>query len=479
MNKRVKWIIAGASAALLLGGAVAALMLTAPEEKTDDTPEKEITSRLIYEKKPDDLKKVTVKNESGGYEIVPDGNGSFTIEALKEAPLDSSSVASVADKACSVTIQDTVAENAPDLSIYGLDAPKAEVRVEFGDTNGTVKEFLVGNTSPKSSKTYFSFKGESTVYLVNTTDVSGYLKKEFDFIGREVFPSANTEEGAQAIEEIIISRRDIPYAIEISYDERNDESGTVTGNSSTHVLTAPVKLDLNPDKASDVLNGLYGLTAKEAVVVAPTEEQLAEYGLTDDTCFGKMAMKLTDRIFRMTFGNEFKDESDEGYYCYVNGFDVIYKFRKASLPWATVMPLDITTTMITSNYIFDITSMDIKTADRTYGFTMSGSSNDDFAVKLDGKDVDVDKFKTFYQFILRTAAEELYLEETDKEPYLTITINANNGNTDVVEFIADSDRMTVIKLNGNADFRCRTAYTDRLLENLNILENGGEIITTW
>ncbi len=479
MNKRVKWIIVGAAAVLALGGAAAALMLTAPEEKVEETSEAEVTSRLIYEKKPEDLKKLTVKNESGGYEIVSDGHGSFTIEELKEAPLDTDSIASAADKACSVTIQDTVAENAPDLSIYGLDSPRAEVRVEFGDSQGTVKEFLVGDVSPKSSKTYFSFKGENDVYLINTTDINGYLKKEFDFIEKEVFPSASSDGTTPAIEEIIISRRDIPYAIEISYDERQDDDSVMSGNSSTHVMVAPVKLDLNPDTSSDVLNGLYGLTALEPVVVAPTEEQLAEYGLTDDTCFGKMAMKLTDGIFRMTFGNEFKDESDEGYYCYVNGFDVIYKFRKVSLPWATVMPLDITTTMITSNYIFDITSMEIKTADRTYGFTMTGAGNDDFVVKLDGKDVELDRFKTFYQFVLRTAAEELYLEETDKEPYLTVTINAKNGNTDVVEFIADSDRMTIIRLNGNANFRCRTAYTDRLLENLNILENGGEFITTW
>ena len=95
MNKRVKWIIVGAAAVLALGGAAAALMLTAPEEKTEEAPVTEVTSRLIYEKKPEDLKKLTVKNENGGYEIVPDGNGGFTVEALSEAPLDTESIASL------------------------------------------------------------------------------------------------------------------------------------------------------------------------------------------------------------------------------------------------------------------------------------------------------------------------------------------------------------------------------------------------
>ena len=143
------------------------------------------------------------------------------------------------------------------------------------------------------------------------------------------------------------------------------------------------------------------------------------------------------------------------------------------------MPLDITSTMVTSNYIYDLSSIEIKTADKTYDLEMSGSSSDDFTVKIDGKDIETDRFKTFYQFLLRTSAEELYLQETDAEPYMTITIKTTRGNTDVLEYIADSDRMTIIKLNGNADFRCRTAYTDRLLENLDALINGGEFATTW
>ena len=57
MNKRVKWIIVGAAAVLALGGAAAALMLTAPEEKVEETSEAEVTSRLMYEKKPEDLQK--------------------------------------------------------------------------------------------------------------------------------------------------------------------------------------------------------------------------------------------------------------------------------------------------------------------------------------------------------------------------------------------------------------------------------------
>lgn len=482
MNKRVKWIIVGAAAAVVLGGALVALKLTAPDDTPEETEEAEVTSRLMYEKKPEDLKKLTIRNETGEYEIVSDGSSGFTIEAINAVPLNSDLLTSTAEAACSVTIQDTVTENAEDMSVYGLAEPRAEVKAEFGDSANTVKEFLIGDVTPKSGRTYFAFKGENTVYTVKTTDVSSYLNKEYDYVQKTVFSDETDEEGNKPlIEDMIVSRRDIPYLIELVYDERQEDETLTTGNTSSHLMTSPVTLSLNPDTANPVLNALYGLTAEEAVVIEPTEQDLEAYGLTDDTCFGKLAMKLPEQIFKLTIGNEVTDDDGNvtGYYCYVNGFDVVYIFSTSSLPWATLMPLDITSTMVTSNYIYDLSSIEIKTADKTYDLEMTGSSSDDFTVKIDGKDIETDRFKTFYQFLLRTSAEELYLQETDAEPYLTITIKTTRGNTDVLEYIADSDRMTIIKLNGNADFRCRTAYTDRLLENLDALINGGEFATTW
>lgn len=47
MNKRVKWIIVGAAAAVILGGALVALKLTAPDDTPEETDEAEVTSRLM------------------------------------------------------------------------------------------------------------------------------------------------------------------------------------------------------------------------------------------------------------------------------------------------------------------------------------------------------------------------------------------------------------------------------------------------
>lgn len=491
MKAKIKYIIIIAVVALILGGAVLALKLTAPkEEETEDTSASSAAAEtsLIFDKNPEDISTVTIANEYGSYKVEREGtaeNYIWTVPDYINAPVDGTVIDNILQKAATLTAQKTVVENAPDLSIYGLAKPAAEYKVEFADSAKTVCEVLVGDAVPGSSTTrYMCLKGESKVYTVKNSDIDFSLDDKRNCVNKTVYTAytsndANDTTNYQKINKMTVSRKDIDYDIVIEYDTRLDDPDLVISNSSQYRMTSPVVLDLNPDTCTGVTEGVFGLTASDFELIQPTEEDMTSYGFDDPTAV--IDMDIVGGAFRMTVGNPVigEDGKQTGYYAYADGIDVIYIFDTASLPWVTFMPLDITTSMITSNYIYGITSMDITGTATEAHFTMTGSSADDFAVKLsDGTEADVDAFKTFYQFILKAPAEQLCFDEVSGEPYIRIDITSGS-NTDVLEFYPAENRRTVICLNGKPSFTCKTAYAERLAENVDSFLNGKDIIITW
>ncbi len=485
MKSKIKVIIIIAVIALILGGAAAYLMLTAPEEEAEETKEAEVTTQLIYDENPQDITMLTITNEFGTYEIERIGKDDVYVWTVMEyalSPVDYNRIDSMITNAATLTSQKLAAENAEDLSVYGLAEPTAQYKVEFAD--GTVKEILIGNAVPGTAgTTYVCFKGEAKVYTVKNSFLRYFIEDKRACINKVVYTAKTaTEEGDTTdytkINSMTISRKDIDYDIVIEYDTRLDDEDAIVSNSSGYRMTSPVRLDLNPDKATSVLTGMFGLSASDFAVLAPTAEQLSEYGFDNPTA--ELEFDIVGGMLKLKVGNPYvnEDGTQTGYYAMAEGIDVIYIFDEASLPWLSFMPLDITTSIITGNYIFGVTSMDMTGPDADAHFTMTGSSNDDYAVKLNGSDVDLEAFKTLYQFILMAPAEQLCFDEPEGEAMITVAIKSATGD-DTLEFFPTENRRTIIRLNGVTSFTCKTAYAERLVENLHRFENGEEIISSW
>ena len=484
MKSKIKLIIIIAVAVALLGGAVAFLTLTAPEEEQEET-ETAVTSQLLFDKNPSDISRLTITNSFGTYEVERFAKDDIAIWAILEyaaSPVNYPRINEMLNSAATLTSQKIAAENAEDLSVYGLAEPQAVYKVEFDDTDKTVKEICIGSAVPGTSgTTYACFKGESKVFTVKNSAVRYFLEDKRECIDKTVY-AVNKEgassEGGSKLEKMTIDRKDLDYDIVIEYDTRLDDENAIVSNSSGYRMTSPVRLDLNPDKATAVLTGMFGLAAADFEVLMPDEAQLKEYGFDDPQ--GRLEFDITSGVIGLTVGNSYKDENGThaGWYARADGCDVIYKFADASLPWMSFMPLDITTSIITANYIYGVTSIDMTGPDADAHFTMTGSSNDDFAVKLNGNDVDKETFKHLYQFILKAPAEQLCFDDPEGEPLITVDIKSATGD-DILEFYPTENRRTVIRLNGVTSFTCKTAYAERLVENLHRFENGEALIESW
>ncbi|MCH5192467.1 MAG: DUF4340 domain-containing protein [Oscillospiraceae bacterium] len=488
MKKNIKLIIICAVVVVLLAGVAVFLKLTAPEEE-EETAEEEVTSQLLYEKDPLTLGLLTITNEYGTYELVRFGEGDEAMWGVPEyadLPVDGKVISNLVEKASTMTSQRAVTENPEDISIYGLDAPSAEVTAEFSDSAGTIKKLTIGNLTPDERQRYFMIDDDPTVYTALNSAVSCFTNDKHDVIARTVYTARQKKDENDTadytrINKLTVRRPDLDYDFVIEYDKRQDDPDAMTGNSSRYVVTSPVKRDMNPDKAYDVTDKIFGLTASDLAVLRPEEKDFESLQLTDSDCAAKILFDIYggDTV-DITVGKEAVDEEGKkaGRFVYVDGIDIIYIFSEENLPWLKAKPMDVVTTMITSNYIYEVEIFDIEAAGKKMHFTFEGNDNKTFKVWLDGKEMDADKFRTLYQFILRAPSDELYFEDTDTEPAVTVTIKTGSVQ-DVIEFIPDKNRKAMIRLNGKMSYKCASAYIDRLIKNLELYENGQDIITDW
>ena len=192
--------------------------------------------------------------------------------------------------------------------------------------------------------------------------------------------------------------------------------------------------------------------------------------------------------YTLTIGNEIHATDDNGnetdevtaYYGYVygvTGADCIWQFTADTVPWATFLPGDVTS-MMTANKIFDVSEVVITIGDKVYDYTLSGNEDENtvYWVKLDGtQDMEPGLFQGLYKYLLSCPTTEIYFEETEGEPFLTVVINRTDADSDKMEFYQDTSRRVIVALNGKPSYRIESRWTDVFISNVDKINRGEEV----
>ena len=189
----------------------------------------------------------------------------------------------------------------------------------------------------------------------------------------------------------------------------------------SQVLTEPIFAYLNITNSSAATHGIWGLTAQSCEVLAPTDEDFKEYGLDDPFAEVRLSgdgydytLKIGDPVYQTVGDSSETTDTVTAYYCYftgVNGVDCIYLVSADSLPWATVKAEDVITSLMTSNYLVDLSDIEVvyngeKTVYEVESNGTSADTNEDGStaevtkVVCGGKELDIDNFKSFYQYLI-------------------------------------------------------------------------------
>ena len=536
LSKTTRTVIIAAGVLLVLGAVLLVLMLTSPAGDDNSsgvsTGESTGTSEAAYsssvsdssgtssdsekvvitDKEQENVLKMEVRNETGNFSFErnqrevsatdDDGNVSTSTEYYWTSPeLDGvdhndSTIGSFVRCMAGLSASSMVEENAQDLEKYGLADPAAEVKVTFDD--GTSADICFGIRNPAASNyVYCLTNGGSDVMQVSYYSAGSAFYDIRDFVNL-VLTEAYDANNAKELDYLVIDRKDLDEEVRIEYmadvAAESEKEDSVITTFNTHRITSPITAELDTTKGQTFCYGLYSLTASSCEYIDPTEQEIADAGLDDPFC--KVSFKYGGKARVLLLGNEIRtassdDESSEslssvtGYYAMFEGGNIIYSISTDNAPWYTFQVQDIMSRRPISPYIYTIDTLTVTTPDGEYVFKVSGDA-DDHVFTCGDTVLNDSSFKSFYQHLITSMGEELYFSDEKPEPYITLNFkyreeyyDTYGRSEDTIEFYKSDDRKNIVSVNGDILYKVRQIYTQRLLENLDALFNGGEIKLDW
>lgn len=509
MNGKITGIIVCGVTAVCLVGTMALLKYTDNGENSDSSSvtssesSQENESISILSSQESDIKAIKVTNTYGGFNFTKSSTkGTWNIDELSKVNQDSSMTDSLLSNTANMEAKKLVEEDVTDFEKYGLDKPQASVKISYADGKDITLD--IGTKAPENNCSYVKINGEKKVYMVLNTKLNYYTEPVTEYVSKTLIAQPDDDSWPEYGKETI-SRKDLDYDIVFENDPKNIE-----GMISEQVMTEPIFSYLNISNSSSATHGMWGLTASGCEKILPTEEDFKKYGLDDPLCTVKLKgdgynylLKIGNPVYAESDSDSSDSQSDSsqassntitGYYCYltgVSGADCIFIIAPDSLPWVTMKPSDVITGLMTTNYIVDTAELKIQCPDKTYDYKIesNGSSDEsetDSGEKVDvtkvtenGKELDIDNFKSLYQYVISCPTSEIYFKEPEGEKYMTITIKREDGDSDILEFYKDSSRRYIIKLNGKTSFRIQSTWVDTLLKNADKLQKGEIVDDTY
>lgn len=474
MNSKIKGIIVGMATLGLLGGTLV-LLKNSPEPEISSVSENEVTTdtqenfSAMYDEQKN-IVEINVKNPNGGFTMLRDNSGQPYIKELDGISEDS--LDRLLNVACKISMEELVEENPDNLSKYGFDNPNADVSINLKD--GTASKLLVGSLSPEKGHYYMLF--ENNVYLVEEDSIRIFMNSYLSFADLTLL-SAPDNQDDYSFDSLTVKRADWDYECRFENDsEQNKDNGIV----SAQVMTQPIFSYLNVAVSTNVTHGFWGLTADEAILANPTQQNLAEYGLDNPFCTVDFAAE--GKEYTLNIGNKEQD----GYFCTfegVQGKNCIYKIDASKLKWADFQPSELLIGLMTWNFIYDVSEINISCPDEGIDakFLLEGDHNAQTfnSVSFENNKLDTENFKNFYQYLISCPTDEIYFSEPKQtEPYLTIEIKAADK-IDKIEFFKETDRRFAVKLNSRTSYIVSSAWVERFIQNTDAAEKNKNIISTY
>ena len=493
MSARAKKLVVIGVFILSMALVLVLLIVTKPK----DEPEADVTETdntiTVMPYLRDDVAQMTVHNESGEYTI-RNGVSGFVIDEFNGFRQNSTTMGAAARCAAELKAEALVEENAENLDKYGLsdDNPKSRCDVTLKD--GTAYTLYFGIDAPDGETRYVRKADSKDVYTV-LLNSSGYMYYSADdFISLAVTDELTNNNTAPTLDHMVITRKDLDYDIEFIDDSKKYNADDVS-MASSQVMISPVYAYLDITNSNAIMYGFWGLTALDVVKVHPTADDFKEYGLDDPFCEVNLEAEL--QVYNMKIGNVCEYQLDENgnptsepysYYCYYNGVDIIYVFAASEVPWAVFSPIDILSTMMTSNYIYTLDFIDISfIGDNPADYHFELKSDLENTVfeegDVNGVEFNGDDFKIFYQFLLKCPIDDLCFDDPPEEDLIArIDFRRDDGDGDILEFYDLKNGRVAIKLNGTTSFSQPIGYLNVLRQNIDLFVGGAtgdELIQVW
>ena len=423
---------------------------------------------------PSDISRIDVENSSGSFAVLsstPEGEATvYKIEGFEDYPMQDGIADEIASSAAAAAFTKIVSADG-NLADYGLDKPRAVVKLKFHDDTSAV--IRVGDEAPGKAGTYIAFADSSAVFLATTDSVEPFMYSVNKFISLAVTDSAE-ESDNNTFTSLTVSgaRYDDPITIVPNTDEAIE---------SAYIVTEPRRMYANAIESYDIAGSVRGLYAEEVVCVNPSKDQLSSYGLSEPYATVKASYPDTE----ITLSASQADDNGSAY-LYSPNKDIIYSIQLSAISWAKTSVEALIPEYILTAKLDKISKIDFTAGDDKYSFDVSTSTElqddeegntQDVTVtraKYDGKELDSDYFHIFFQNLNGIKNTGDNGSGGSEVMSFTYTYNTDRA-ADTVTAYSTGSAHYAIALNGTVIGSASKSYIDSLIDNPSLLIKGDPV----
>ena len=473
MNKRlIRWVLVSLGIVLALGAAYLILVLN-PAQKGGSVV-------VFLEKKPTDIQSMQITNSFGTYEVKAEDEG-YTVADIPAGIINVEGFYELMYHGCAFGALKRADANPRDLSKYGLDKPQATINVTFND-NSTFA-LTIGAKEVVSGNYYGQVEGDKAVYLFSNEDVTYFLCKKEAYITLQVTPPLAVSSPLSAITDITFSGASLDKPITVEAVRNTNPKATLGAKSfgpATHIVRLKGTYELDQTYGIEILGSVLNIQALDVIGYNLSAADLSKIGFDKPDMVVQFGLKNSqDEVvnYRLLLVklNETK------YLITVDGSNLVYVIEKPAF-----VGVDYTKLMLRwflSPLRLDLSSLTVEFDGQTYVYESGKNADGTQYARVNGKDMDVEQFYTFYRLITSAASDGVYLPDTvpSGTPLLTITYAYRDAAKapDVMTLYAGGTRRVNVDINGVIEFDMRASFVDALKLACQHTVSGGTIEENW
>ena len=441
--------------------------------------ESEVT--VFVNKEADEIRSLSITNSYGSYEIYYDeAEEGYVFDDIPVNIVDFDGFCELLYGSCAFGSLKTITGSPEDLTLYGLDAPIATVEVQFSDGS----DFLlkIGNKEKVSGNYYGMVNDEKTVYLFAEEDMIYFLLKKENYISYQVTPELQVTSPLSAVRDITFSGSALEKPITITAVTDADSQTKLLAKSfgpATHIVQLKGVYELDQTYGIEILGSVLGIQAIGIAGYNLTDEDLTEMGFDDPYFQVDFALQngtdyIADYQLKLIPYGEY-------YLASMKGTGVVYIIEAPEF-------LSIDYTKLCMRWFLaplrsDLEDITVEFDGKTFVYTSEKDEDGNTRAFVNGEEMDIDLFYSFYRLVTSAASDGLYLEDTENEgePLMTITYHyAVDGKTpDVMKLYSGSLRRVNVEVNGITEFDMKSSFVDAMKTACEHTLTGESIEENW
>ncbi|MBQ4517745.1 MAG: DUF4340 domain-containing protein [Clostridia bacterium] len=441
-------IIIVAVIALLSGGFYWVLNFDPEANKEPEATPTYAPSIVVTKIDRDSIQKVSIHNGSESYYVNKHGSD-WLLNDRTDIKLSSSRISTMLYDCATVSAKEIIAEEADDLSVYGLDQTTRSITVECSDGSGyTIR---IGNASIDNSICYLMLEGTKTVYAKTVSGCNSLILPMNELLDKTIY-SVSSEN----LHTITIKRPDTEN-VRLVNKLVSEKDGEKLYEWRMEEPLVKVANDYNINEQM-----IEKISILSAVDVIPFPDGSTDYGFANPAAVYSVSEHDSDKAYTVTVGKKTEDGKT---YLKLAGSQTVYTVESDSLSFLSLSYQQLVDSLVHIENIDDIAEIHIDGLGKSYHLTINGA-DDTATYAINGKTVEEKKFKKAYQTVIGFSLSSFTKTPTNGAPEFTVKYTRKDGSKVTVECIPYDDRNYVTKVNGEGNLIIRKKQVETMIEQL-------------